>query len=682
MSRGCLAAATGYERAVAQQLMLIDGGTLFLSRASGDVLSGEPLGYFFEDVRHLSRWELLLDGEPLEPLLSDAVDYYAGRIVAATSKGDDPDLSVQRDRFVMDGFHEDIDVTNLSDERRRVTLELRFDADFADVTEAQKPGVFAEGARGFEHDSTAASISVELGRFARATELRFSEPGRITRGRAVWRPTIEPQATWHTCVDVAPRMRRRRRPPLLRCGSFAEEAPQMPETLAQWFRNAPELSGGTDALRHVYRQSIVDLASLRLRPSPRVEHAMPAGGVPWFMAVFGRDSILASYQALPFVPTLARATLVTLAALQATRWDNRRDAEPGKMPHELRRGKDAALGRSARTPYYGTHDATPLWLVLLDEYERWTGDTALVRRLEPNARRAVEWIEGPGDLDGDGYLEYRRRSPLPDALNNQCWKDSDGSIVFDDGRPAEPPIATCEVQGYAYDARVRTARLTREVWRDPEWAERLEHDAAALKERFDGDFWLPRRRHYALALDRDKRPVDALASNIGHLLWSGIASEGRVAATARSLVGERLFSGWGIRSLAAGTGAYNPLEYHNGTVWPHDTALCAEGLRRAGRRREAAQVVAALLDAAERFDRRLPEVFAGFARDEADRPVPYAEALVPQAWAAAAPLLALRTILGLDVVDGALRVDPALPRGYAPITLRGLRVRGRRVDVG
>ena len=661
-------------------LMLIDGGTLFLSHLSGDVTAGEPLGYFFHDVRHISQWELLVDGEPLDPLLSDAIDYYAGRIVAATSTGDDPDLSVSRDRFVMDGFHEDIDITNLSDTPRRVTVELRFDADFADVMEAQEPGVFAEGKRTFERDERRARIAVELGRFARATELRVTEPARITRGRFVWRPTIEPHGKWHTCVDVEPRARRRRYQPLLRCASFGAEAPAMPETLAQWRRNAPDLSGGTDSLRHVYRKSIEDLASLRLRPSARLEHAVTGGGVPWFMTLFGRDSIIASYQALPFVPTLARATLLSLADHQATRWDNDRDAEPGKILHELRRGKLAALGRVPHTPYYGTHDATLLWLVLLDEYELWTGDRAFVRALEPNARRAVEWMEGPADLDGDGYLEYKRRSRLPGALDNQGWKDSDPAIVFDDGRAAEPPIATCELQGYAYDARLRTARLAREVWRDESWAEQLERDAAALKERFDRDFWLPRLRRYALALDREKRPVDALASNIGHVLWSGIAADDRAAQAARSLVGDDLFSGWGIRSLSARTAGYSPLQYHNGTVWPHDTTLCAEGLRRVGHRREASRVVAALLHAADRYD-RLPEVFAGFARDEADRPVPYAEALVPQAWAAAAPLLGLRTILGLDVVDGELRADPALPRGYEAIRLRGLRVRGRRVDV-
>jgi glycogen debranching enzyme len=303
-----------------------------------------------------------------------------------------------------------------------------------------------------------------------------------------------------------------------------------------------------------------------------------------------------------------------------------------------------------------------------------------VRRMESHARAALAWMEGPADLDGDGFLEYRKRSQSDKALDNHCWKDSDDSIRFADGRKAEPPIATCELQGYAYDARLRTARLLREVWGDEETAARLEEEAAALKRRFDREFWVKDRRHYALALDGDKNQVDSMTSNTGHLLWSGIVPKERAATVVRRLMRPDMFTGWGIRSMSADDAAYNPLEYHNGTVWPHDAAICAAGMRRYGFHDEAGVVCRAILDAAERFSNQLPEVFAGFARDESDVPVEYPDALKPQSWAAAAPLLALRTLLGLDVVAGRLRSDPHVPKELGKLRLRNIGLRGTYVD--
>jgi glycogen debranching enzyme len=291
-------------------------------------------------------------------------------------------------------------------------------------------------------------------------------------------------------------------------------------------------------------------------------------------------------------------------------------------------------------------------------------------------------MRGPADLDADGWLEYRKRSDGKGALRNQCWKDSDESIVFPDGRLAEPPVATCELQGYAYDARLRAARLAREVWDDVDLAEELEREAAELRSRFDGAFWSRERRAYVLALDAGKRPVETIASNMGHLLWSGIASERHARQTARLLLGDGLFSGWGVRTLALGEQPYNPLRYHTGTIWPHDTAVCAAGLRRYGFDEEAGRLCTALLDAAAEFDHSLPELFAGFPRAETHVPIPYPEALRPQGWAAAAPLLVLRTLLGLEVEGGRLRTSPAVPESLGEVRLRGLEVRGRRVDAG
>jgi glycogen debranching enzyme len=497
----------------------------------------------------------------------------------------------------------------------------------------------------------------------------------------VFAAVLEPHGEWRTCVDMVALGDGFEARPLLRCGSFGKPEPEMPLTLEEWLSAAPRLEAADDASRHTYARSLRDLASLRIRPRRDLRHAMAAGGMPWFMCLFGRDSLLAAYEALPFEPTLAEAALQALAELQADERDDWRDAEPGKIPHELRRGKLVHLGLSPRDPYYGTHDATQLWLILLDEYERWTGDADLVKRLEPAARRALDWIDRYGDPDGDGYLEYERRSPK--GLSNHCWKDSDDAIVFSDGSCAHPPIATCEIQGYTYDARLRVARLARRVWGDARLAEQQEREAAALKIRFNRDFWNDAQGTFLLALaGRGKKDrVDAVTSNPGQLLWSGIVDADRASAVAKRLLAPDLFSGWGIRSLSSDERAFNPLGYHRGAVWPHDTALIAAGLRRYGFRREAAQLCRALLDATAAFAHRLPELFAGFARDEAQLPVRYPDALVPQAWAAAAPLLVLRTLLGLDVVDGSLHVDPVDDEATEGLRLCGVSFRGRLVDV-
>jgi glycogen debranching enzyme len=652
------------------RLIIVDGATFVFSSRNGDIAADRPEGFFFEDVRHISRWCLTLDGKPLDALTSRVVDHFSARFVGVQEGEQQPTLSVRRDRFVAEGLHEDIAVTNHAAEPQTVRLELSFGSDFADILEAQQEGTIQRGRHSSETSAHVVTLWQNRDGQRRGTAIRFRRRGRLRRDRAVFDLQLGPGESWDTCVDVIPIVGKRRESPLLGCDSFGRKAPELPLSQADWVAGAPTLEADWDPLRHIYEQSLIDLAALRIRPrEEHLKHAMPAGGLPWFMTVFGRDSIIAAYEALPFRPQLAEATLQALAELQATEWDDFADAQPGKIAHELRRGMLAALGEIPRV-YYGTHDATLLFLILLDEYESWTGDRAFVRELEPHARAALGWLEGPADLDADGYLEYQKRSDAPSALDNQCWKDSDESIRFADGRRAEPPIATCEIQGYAYDARLRTARLMREVWRDEETAARLERDAAELKERFNRDFWLSRRGHYALALDRDKEPVDSLTSNIGQLLWSGIVDERRAGRIVERLLRKDMFSGWGIRSMSEKEAAFNPLAYHNGTVWPHDTALIAEGMRRYGFRDEAGRVCEALLHAAESFGDQLPEVFAGFPRDRTEAPVEYPSALKPQAWAAGAPLLAIRTLLGLDANGGKVHRSPHIPTSLGRIRLR------------
>ena len=661
---------------MARDLLLLDGRSIFLSQENGDVRARQPEGFFFNDVRHLSEWRLLVDGRPLSSLTSKAVDYFSARIVVAP-EGTDPEFSIERNRFVTDGAHEDITISNHSPQERLLRLVLVIGADFADILEAQKPGAFG-GEPTVEVGRRGIAFACAQEGFRRATRIRFNRRGELREELATFEAVLEPQGSWKLCIDITPVENRKSRPPLLRCDSFGAAEPELPTTLTEWLAQAPELEA-SDELERVYERSLVDLAALRIRPrEDDLRWALPAGGVPWFLTVFGRDSLIASYEALPFQPTLARATLEALAEHQATERNDFQDAEPGKILHELRRGRLVQLGIDPHGPYYGTHDATQLFLILLDEYERWTGDRAFLRKLEPAARRALEWIDREGDLDGDGFLEYQSRSAK--GLRNHCWRDSDAGIQFADGSIPKLPIATCEIQGYTYDARRRTARLAREVWQDEDLAAEQERKAKQLREQFNRDFWDDELGFYVLALDGDKRQVDAVTSNPGHLLWSGIVPRNRARLVADRLLRDDLFSGWGIRSLSSEMRGYNPLRYHGGTVWPHDSALCAEGMRRYGLRRQAGVICRAILEAAVAFEYRLPELFAGFKRDGTDVPVPYPDALAPQAWAAGAPLLALRTLLGLDVVDGKLRSQARVPRGLGRLRLKAIPVRGGRAN--
>jgi glycogen debranching enzyme len=665
---------------MAEGLVVLDGNCFFLTDGAGDVDSVEgPGGFFHSDTRHLSRWCLRIDGLPVRVLTSRVLDYYSARVFAmpAGELGPDPSLAIRRDRIIGGGVHEEISLQNHRSQTARIELELDFDADFIDVFEVRYVPKRPRQVVRAQLDR-AVRLSYRTSGFGRSTLIQFDRDVEITPQGVRASVLLPARGRWTLAVDISvgvggdqPEIRPRH-------DASGRVEPQMPLSLSQWMEAAPRLETQHDGLRHTYERSLVDLAALRFRPTSDADWTLPAAGLPWFMALFGRDSLITSYQLLPFQPHLAQASLETLARLQARETDDFRDADPGKILHELRCGELAATGVVPHSPYYGSHDATPLFLILLDEYERWTGDMDLVRRLESHARDAIAWLEGPADLDGDGYIEYRTRSRQ--GLRNQCWKDSWNSILFADGRPAEPPIATCELQGYAYDARLRAARLARAAWSDEALAERLEDAARALYQNFNNDFWLEARGTYALALDGEKRPVDSMTSNAGQLLWSGIVPSERAAILTGSLLDEDMFSGWGVRTMSQCEAGYNPLSYHNGTVWPHDTALVAEGMRRYGFRAEAARLAVALIEAAGHFDYRLPEVFAGLPRAETAVPVEYPTPARPQAWAAGAPLLGLRTLLGMDVVDGKLESWPAHSPGLGPLRLRDVPVHGRHVD--
>ncbi|MEV6814547.1 glycogen debranching N-terminal domain-containing protein [Micromonospora sp. NPDC051296] len=663
---------------------ILDGNTFLVSDRRGDIEPSLdfPTGLFTFDTRFLSAWRLLLDGERLSALSIDDAESYRTRYFLVPGEPThflDTKVSVIRSRVIGGGFDEELTVLNHSGQDATFTVRVEMAADFGDLFEI-KDTQRKKGHHTVKVEENALRLAYRREAFHRETVIRSSEPAEIDKAGMTFSIRIGPDGEWTTRLTVSTIIYGARgedaRTRLPLGGSRTTAAIQAEH--AEFVAKAPKLGCDCEPLAGAYRRSLNDLAALRYE-SISLGVRLMAAGLPWFMTLFGRDSIITSLQVLPFLPELIPPTLTMLAGLQGVRLDDFRDEEPGKILHELRYGEAAGFEEQPHSPYYGAVDSTPLFVILLDEYERWTGDTALVKRLEYAARAALAWIDTYGDLLGTGYLWYQTRN-LRNGLENQCWKDSWDGISYADGRLPSFPRATCEVQGYAYDAKLRGARLARLVWNDPQYAERLEREAAELKERFNRDFWLPEKEYYALALDADGRPVDALSSNIGHLLWSGIVDESRAPRIAEQLLSPRLFSGWGVRTLADDQGRYNPIGYHVGTVWPFDNSIIAWGLWKYGFRAEAGRICESMLAASRYFEGRLPEAFAGYERDLTEYPVQYPTACSPQAWSAGTPLLLLRVMLGLEPQGEHLIIDPYVPPGMGRVELLDIPGRWGRVD--
>jgi glycogen debranching enzyme len=662
-------------------ISILDGSTFLVSSPNGDidVRPDQPQGLFFKDMRHLSKWKFTVKGFALDVLSTDSVEYYYSQHFCVPPTGTiykNPTLSVVRRRFVGDGFVEHLAVLNHGTEEEKVELRVDFGADFCDLFEVKdaltKKGKYYQTLR--DEDEV---LGYKREDFVRETLIRSTvSPTEKTTDHFTFRLTLQPKSSWSTNFHVTPVTGETAYHPKF----STAEGDAIRRNLREWIDKAPTVSCHPEAV-HLYMRSLVDIAALRFRPDTLAEHSLPAAGLPWFMALFGRDSLITSYQMLPFNSELAATTLRALADAQGQKEVELTEEEPGRILHELRFGEMTHFHERPQAPYYGASDTTPLFLVLLDEYERWTGDVNLVRALESNAKAALNWIDNYGDRDGDGYIEYERKTNL--GLDNQCWKDSWNSILFHDGTLAPTPRATCEIQGYAYDAKVRCARLARDIWRDQKLAVKLETQAAELKRRFNEDFWVSDRQFFAVALDGHKRKVDSLCSNIGQLLWSGIVDEDKAKAVRDHLMSPKMFSGWGIRTMAEGEGGYNPIEYHNGTVWPHDCSIIAAGLARYGFRKEAADVIAGIFEASLSFNHRLPEVFAGYERARTRYPVQYTTACIPQAWAAASPMLGIRTLLGLEPKGEILTFaqDAVLPSWMGTLTVDGIPGRWGRTKV-
>ncbi len=660
-------------------LTILEGSTFCICDDRGDI-AAETSGFFAHDTRFLSRLVLRVGGSAPLLLSSGRVEHFKAAFYLrnGTANGLPRDaISISRERFIGTGMQERITLRNESPEPLELAVALETEADFADIISV-KLHDFSLGDPELAqplpppapttHDEARRRVSIVDPRGDLGTELVYSKSGRFDGNAMTYMLTLEPHEPWDLSVDIRPWVTEE----LEIFEQLDEERDSAGDVVAAWTLRVPRVRGGWESLRRSFDRSIADLAALRMRTG---EYRRPlfAAGMPWFMTVFGRDTAITSLQTLLLGPEIAVGALDALTELQAREEDPTIDAEPGKIVHEVREGRCAEFWFPR---YYGSIDSTPLYLVLLAETWRWTDDASFAQRMREPALLALEWIDRYGDRDGDGFVEYSRM--VDSGLANQSWKDSGDSQRFQDGSFAEAPIAAVEVQGYVYDAKRGLAEIAREVWRDKALADRLEREAEELRVRFDETFWVEERGgFYALALDGQKRRVDARSSNMGHLLWSGIVPPERVATVVDQLLSEELWSGWGIRTMASDAAAYNPISYHNGTVWPHDTSLAAWGLARHGYTAEARRIARALIEAAAHFDWSLPEVFAGYARNETPFPIAYPTAARPQAWAAGTPILLVRVLLGLEPDRERQRLVSTVT-DELPSWLEGLRIEGVR----
>lgn len=706
-------AGIGGTGAAGDAVTLVDESTFAISARSGDIVPGGAHGLFVRDTRILSRLELRMNGNRLEPLAAVIHDPFSATFVARSTPlpgHADSTLMVFRSRYVGRGMREDLIIHNFADEPTVCLVEAFIDADFADLF-AVKEGRGADGDGDVERrvEGNRLVLGYRRGGINRGVELRFSgetadlddapgaeslaptngaHDGTATADGATFalnhdsvtvEVVVPGRGRWSGCMEVAPVIESITIDPRYRCGeSVARATPA--ERLAEWREQVPHVKTAHDGLRAVLQRSAEDLGALRIFDPDFPDRMVVAAGAPWFMTVFGRDSLLTAWMALLVDPDMALGVLQTLARFQGTEVNARRDEQPGRILHEMRFGEAATLSLGGGAIYYGSADATPLFVMLLGELRRWGLGRELVDELMPNADRALAWIEDFGDADGDGYVEYERMTDR--GLANQGWKDSWDGVRYADGTVARAPIALAEVQGYVYGAYLARAHFAAEAG-DGVTYQRFSQRAAELKEAFNRDFWLEDRQWFAMGLDADKRPIDALASNMGHCLWTGIVDEDKAEAVAGHLMSTAMFSGWGIRTLASTMAGYNPVSYHCGSVWPHDTAIIAAGLSRYGFVEESQRVITALFDAGAASGGRLPELFTGLERGVLSMPVPYPTSCSPQAWAAASPLLCLRTLLRFDpwVPYGKTWLSPQVPEAIGPLRVEGIPLAGARVDV-
>jgi len=663
--------------------IVINEGTSFLiSNEFGDSF-GKESGLYYQDTRFLSKYKLFINGCNPVVLGSRTVDHYSA-LHYLTNLGSDNfpknSLTIKRSQFVGRGLHEDIDITNHHNEPLEFTLRLEFASDFADIFEVKQQKVRkrkVEHVAKEEHSSLL--YSYQGPKFLRKTVIIFSKNSDkplLRSSGAVFKIKIKPKKTWHTCIDVCPSLTEEVQKPLYRCRAYGIYKPEIDREVEHFLKRSPYLESDNHLFERAFGRAKRDLAALALRVSTSNGSALvTAAGIPWFVTLFGRDSIIAGLQSLVLTPMFAKGALLALAARQGKVVNEFNKERPGAIVHEVRFGELAISREIPHALYYGTIDATPLFLMLAGEYFKWTADLKLIRQIQPNIEAALHWIDNYGDMDGDGYMEY------PD--DSISWKDSYNSIVFDNGRIAKPPVAVSEVQAYVYAAKMAIADIYKHLGQENRALE-LKKQAAHLKRKFDEDFWMEDKQFYALALDGQKKQVDAIASNAGHLLYCGIVPKSKAKAVVNRLMAEDLFSGWGIRTLSHEAGSFNPVSYHAGSVWPHDNAIIAAGFKKYGFIKQADKVIETLIEASQFFEyNRLPELFCGYQRSAFSFPVDYPTSSSPQAWAASSIPFFLSTLLGIEpnAHEGKVSLRPSLLANMRYLGIHSVAVGRNSVNI-
>ena len=651
----------------AGSVTLVEGSSFCISAANGDIHADYPHGVFYEDTRILSGWRLTVDGEPVDTLAAKTREPYRGIFAAQARPADGhagSSLIVERLREVGAGILEQITLRNYSRTSAKCLVALSAEADFADLFEVKEARVKRHWVETRHADGPTLTIKAVWHDISKGVVI--SANGAIATPEALtFHVVVPPHGQWSASVSVSPAGKESE---MGTAFLHPNERRLSPRDLRrqEWVSKIPLVHMGNKSVERTLRRSYDDIGALRIEDPKQPERIVVAAGAPWFMALFGRDSLWASVMALPVDPSLAFGTIQTLADRQGSVIDEMSEEEPGKILHEVRLDVSSALALGGKSTYYGSVDATPLFVALFGEVSRWGFSTDTISALLPHIDRALDWIRVYGDKDGDGFVEYQRLSEQ--GLINQGWKDSWDGINFADGTLAEPPIALCEVQAYVYAAYLARAWIAYDAG-EIGVATKYRDLAARLKKQFNEQFWLPELGYYAIALDAKKRPVDACASNMGQCLLFGIIDDDKAPRVVERLMSPEMFSGWGIRTLASTMGAYNPASYHNGSVWPHDNAIIAAGLVRYGFVDQAQRLSTALFEAAEYSEGRLPELFCGFSREHFDEPIPYPTACSPQAWAATTPIMLIKTLMGYhaDVARGSLWMDPALPESFGDL---------------
>jgi glycogen debranching enzyme len=675
------------------QIAIHQGQTVLITDQDGSITWPSEKGLYFLDTRIISNWAIYANGEPWQLLNGGPITYYAERIFLTNTSFITEDgpikprtLGLTISRALDNGLHEDLDVTNNSMKAVRFQLEVAFRSDFADIFEVKSGKIVRRGKITTEWSEQRQEVRTEYSNqdFQRAVTISVARAPRkavSANGRLSFEVVLAPGEIWHACllysfedgdqVFQAPDD----------CVEKGDESPHF-RTMSEWLKAVVKIRTSNEEFYRLFRQALEDMAALRL-PIKGTDHMvfMPAAGLPWFVAPFGRDSLLVSLQNILIYPEFARGSLEILGALQAKEDDPYRDAEPGKILHELRYGELAHFKLIPHTPYYGTADATPLYLITLHAAWLATGDKELLERHLKTAEACLAWIDKYGDRDGDGFQEYQTRSPV--GYENMAWKDSGDAVMYPDGSLVKGPKALCELQGYVYDAWLRMAEAFDELGK-PERATELRGKAAELFARFNDAFWDEELAFYAFALDGDKKKVLSVASNAGHCLWSGIVPPERAKKVVDRLTAPDMWTGWGIRTLSADHTAFNPYNYQTGSVWPHDNAIIAMGFKRYGFHDEAARIAHDVSFAAGYFLlNQLPELYTASERNETNFPVQYIGANVPQAWAAGSVFMLTQAMLGFapDAPHNKLYVDPSLPAWLPDLKMHDLRIGKHVLDI-